>query len=250
MDEANITRLLSEYKEAGLGGVEITCIYGVQGNAAKNLEYRSDAWLSAVEHAIREANRLGMGVDLPAGSGWRMGGPSVTPEFANSQVAIETAKVAGGDRFLKRFDRAEPQAAIARSRAGQQIDVSGKLLDGTLEWTAPEGDWSVYTLAYRWAGDRVKRPGPGGAGLNINPFSERSVLYFLDSFGHTLKKLPGIRCAVPRFVRVWRRLAATIPRSICLPPWISAGATLAGSSRRWARRPGWTRKVRLPRDYF
>ena len=92
VDEENLTRLLEEYKNVGLGGVEITCIYGVKGNEARNLDYLSPKWLHAVRHTINEANRLGMGVDLPAGSGWRMGGPSVKLEDANTKLVLEKAE--------------------------------------------------------------------------------------------------------------------------------------------------------------
>ena len=82
VDEANITRLLETYKAAGLGGVEITCIYSVKGTEERNRQYLSPEWIAAVRHTLREAKRLGLGVDLPTGSGWRMGGPSVTDEDA------------------------------------------------------------------------------------------------------------------------------------------------------------------------
>lgn len=39
VDEVNLTYNLEEYAKAGLGGVEITPIYGVQGNDANNLSF-------------------------------------------------------------------------------------------------------------------------------------------------------------------------------------------------------------------
>src|SRR5262245_26535234 len=41
VDDANITRLLEEYHKAGLGGVEITCIYGARGAEGRYLPYLS-----------------------------------------------------------------------------------------------------------------------------------------------------------------------------------------------------------------
>ena len=193
VDEPNLFRQLETYRDAGLGGVEVTCIYGVQGNESRNRDYLSDQWVEAVRHTIQEAARLGMGVDLPAGSGWRMGGPSVRAEDANSRLLIESRPVAGGELIAKRFGKATAQAIVARSVDGQSIDLTGLLSENAFEWRAPPGEWTVYTLAYRWAGDRVKRPGPGGEGLNINPFSKKSVSHFLEHFGATLDQLPGIR---------------------------------------------------------
>lgn len=37
VDETNIARLLETYEAAGLGGVKVTCIYGVQGNEHFNV---------------------------------------------------------------------------------------------------------------------------------------------------------------------------------------------------------------------
>lgn len=190
-----ISRLLREYHDAGLGGVEITCIYGVQGNEDRNRIYLSDAWIEAVSHAATEARKLEMGVDLPAGSGWRMGGPMVTPEQANSRHVLEKDSVEGGENFTKRIRRTTLQAATAYQPVRRPVDLTDHIRDDRLEWTAPPGEWTVYTLGYRWAGDRVKRAGPGGEGLNINPYSESSVMSFLDAFGEKLDQLPagGIR---------------------------------------------------------
>jgi hypothetical protein len=193
VDPANLTRLLEEYQRVGLGGVEITCIYAVKNNQHRNREYLSEAWVEALQHTLREATRLGMGVDLPAGSGWRMGGPSVTPADANSKLVLDKQALAEGEAVTRRFERATLQAARAVRNDGTQLDLSAQIADNTLTWQAPPGNWTLYTLAYHWAGDRVKRPGPGGAGLNINPFSKRSVTRFLTHFGETLAKIPGIR---------------------------------------------------------
>ncbi|WP_168205214.1 glycosyl hydrolase [Bythopirellula goksoeyrii] len=193
VDDNNLSRLLEEYQKVGLGGVEITCIYGVKGNEERNREYRSDEWVDAVQHTLSEAKRLGMGVDLPAGSGWRMGGPGVTQEDANNRLELDKTKVAGGKTFHRAFDRSTLQKAIAQNAEGRQIDITNRGSTNEIQWEAPEGDWTVYTLAYRWAGDRVKRPGPGGEGLNINPYSKKSVSNFLEQFGKTLDRLPGVR---------------------------------------------------------
>jgi hypothetical protein len=88
VDDENLTRLLEMYHAAGLGGVEITCLYGVRGAESRELPYLSDRWVDAVRHTLREAKRLDMGVDLPTGSGWRMGGPSVSDADADEELVI------------------------------------------------------------------------------------------------------------------------------------------------------------------
>lgn len=193
MDAGNLTRLLEEYQLVGFGGVEITCIYGVQGNDSRNLPYRSDAWVKAVRHTIDEANRLGLGVDLPAGSGWRMGGPNIPPQLANSRLVLDSKEVTGPVDVDLAIGRATPLAASATSPSGEAVDLTPFIKNGRLTWQAPADAWRIDTAAYRWSGDKVKRPAPGGAGLNINPFWRRSVDAYLEDFSGTLSQLPGLR---------------------------------------------------------
>ncbi|TWT37633.1 hypothetical protein KOR34_25890 [Posidoniimonas corsicana] len=194
VDKQEITRLLQEYHDAGIGGVEITCIYGVQGEDEHELPYRSEAWLGAVQHAIAEADRLGMGVDLPPGSGWRMGGPEMSREQGNSRLVLSEHEVAAGETLSVDFDRERPQAAVAVGPEGRRANLSEHLTDSRLEWQA-DADSKVYVVAYRWAGDRVKRPAPGGEGVNINPFWADSVRGYLNEFSSTAKELPGLRAS-------------------------------------------------------
>src|SRR5262245_16246550 len=65
VDAKDLTRLIATYDAAGLGGVEITSIYGVQGQDARELPFLSKQWVDALRHAVREAHSRGMGVDLP-----------------------------------------------------------------------------------------------------------------------------------------------------------------------------------------
>ena len=83
VDKETVTRLMETYREAGLGGVEITCIYGVKGQEHRGIDYLSSQWLELTRYAISEAGRLGMKVDLPPGSGWRIGGPFITDRTAS-----------------------------------------------------------------------------------------------------------------------------------------------------------------------
>src|SRR3954470_11301704 len=64
VDEANLTRSLEEFKRAGLGGVEITPIYGAKGAEDKFIDYLSPPWMAMLAHTADEAKRLGLGVDM------------------------------------------------------------------------------------------------------------------------------------------------------------------------------------------
>lgn len=89
VDKDTLTRLLETYHQAGIGGVEITSIYGVKGAQDRNISYLSDEWLDMVRHTISECDRLGMKVDLPPGSGWRIGGSYMPEELGAAQLDIE-----------------------------------------------------------------------------------------------------------------------------------------------------------------
>lgn len=56
VDEVNLTYNLEEYAKAGLGGVEITPIYGVQGNDANNLSFLSPEWMKMLRHTKMREN--------------------------------------------------------------------------------------------------------------------------------------------------------------------------------------------------
>ncbi len=110
VDKENITRLMETYHQAGLGGVEITSIYGVKGQQDNNIEYLSSKWLDMVNHTISEAERLCMVVDMPHTSGWRTGGSYITDNVAAAKLQIErqenktgyTARVVPSGELVKR----------------------------------------------------------------------------------------------------------------------------------------------------
>ena len=139
VDAENLTRLLETYHAAGLGGVEITSIYGVQGADDRELPFLSKAWVDALRHAVREAKRLGMGVDLPTGSGWRTGGPSVTDEDANLEAGARTrsrSKSGSDVRSAVRRDAATSTrgatARMARWSISRQIATTA-----SVAWQVP-----------------------------------------------------------------------------------------------------------------
>lgn len=93
VNEADITQQLEQFAKAGLGGVHITPIYGVKGYENQFIPYLSDRWLAVFAHTVREADRLGMGVDLTTGTGWPFGGPGVGPSIAAKQWKVDQGKL-------------------------------------------------------------------------------------------------------------------------------------------------------------
>jgi hypothetical protein len=93
----NISRELQEMAVGGIGGVEITSIYGVQGEEQRDIEYLSTEFSEILKFTVEEAKRLGMGVDIPPGSGWRCGGPFVPEEKGLWSLKMTSLKVKAGE---------------------------------------------------------------------------------------------------------------------------------------------------------
>lgn len=92
VDEDGITRELTAFAGAGLGGVEITPIYGARGSERRYLTFLSPRYVEVLRHTAAEAARLGLGVDMATGTGWPFGGPQVRPEDAELAIEITDGK--------------------------------------------------------------------------------------------------------------------------------------------------------------
>src|SRR5580658_2152814 len=113
VDETNIAHELQRFHDAGLGGVQITSIYGTKGAEARDIPYLTPRWLDMMGCTVDEARRLGMGVDMSLGSGWCFGGPTVSAEDANASVVVKTYDVAAGGKIDGKFNRESTQALVA-----------------------------------------------------------------------------------------------------------------------------------------
>lgn len=101
VDKANLTQQLEAIAAAGIGGVEITPIYGPRGAEARYVDFLSPKWMEMLEHAAREASRLGLRVDMATGTGWPFGGPSVSAADGSSSLALIDGKLIGKPTEMK-----------------------------------------------------------------------------------------------------------------------------------------------------
>ena len=83
-----------------------------------------------------------MGVDLPTGSGWRTGGPSVTEADQNLELVISKVVARRGRTFSAGSSRTPPQALVAYSDNGEVVDLTnaGEQSKGQVRWEVPEGE--------------------------------------------------------------------------------------------------------------
>src|SRR5262245_862647 len=265
VDKSSLTAQLEALATAGIGGVELTPIYGVRGAEARFISYLSPEWMAMFDHALREATRLKMRVDMATGTGWPFGGPWVDNDIEARSLVYKTWTLAGGERLtepitlrqaplvraignqihvvnegapgdpprsgqstapvikpearaLQITDLVEPLSAnrnmqalaleqvkyprelpltllMAYSDAGEILDVTSRVQpDGRLDWTAPQGRWTLYALFTGWHGKLVERAAPGGEGFVIDHFSANAIRKYLLPFdrafaGHTLAGL-------------------------------------------------------------
>ena len=75
VDKENLRWTMQEYANHGIGALEITPIYGVQGNEANNIPYLSDQWMAMLREVQQNGQQMGIEVDMATGTGWPFGGP-------------------------------------------------------------------------------------------------------------------------------------------------------------------------------
>ena len=95
VDKASLTAQLEKFAAAGIGGVEITPIYGAKGYEDRYIDFLSPKWMEMLEHVGREAKRLDLGVDMATGTGWPFGGPWIDEAHANTKAVLRDGKIVG-----------------------------------------------------------------------------------------------------------------------------------------------------------
>ncbi|MFM1820542.1 MAG: hypothetical protein RLZZ402_901 [Bacteroidota bacterium] len=80
--EKGITHNLEHFKKAGFGGLHIIPIYGAKGSEALFQQYLSPGWQAKFFFTLKEAKRLGLGIDMTMGTGWPLGGPTIKEKEA------------------------------------------------------------------------------------------------------------------------------------------------------------------------
>ncbi len=186
-----LTYNLEEFARQGMGGFEITPIYGVQGNEANDIPYLSEKWMDMLRHVTNESRRLGLQPEMNNGTGWPFGGPEVTENESAQKLIIEKWHVDPGKKLTVKIEPQEERqrkfATVEKIMAvdgDTRIDITDKLKkDGTLNWTAPKkGNWMVYALFAGRTFQKVKRAAPGGEGYVVNHYDSMAVKKYLDRF--------------------------------------------------------------------
>ncbi|MCC7473803.1 MAG: glycoside hydrolase family 2 [Pirellulales bacterium] len=190
VDEENITRNLEAYQRAGLGGLHIVPIYGAKGYEDRAIPYLSPRWLEMLDYTVREADRLGLGIDMTMGTGWCFGGPWIAGANCSAQVRHETRPLKVGEQTIE-LPHGEWQAVMAYSAQGETKELTASLRTAkTARITIPGEGWQLLTV-WTMPGRNVKRAASGGAGPMLNTFYRPAIEAHLEHFSSALEGYQG-----------------------------------------------------------
>ncbi|MFM7181420.1 MAG: glycosyl hydrolase [Verrucomicrobiales bacterium] len=91
--QKDLTWNLETYGKAGWGNMGVIGIYGVKGEEKRNIPLFTPEWFEVFNHAVKEARRLGLNIDLTPSGGWRLGGPHVTKKHSERSFAVKDGKI-------------------------------------------------------------------------------------------------------------------------------------------------------------
>ena len=197
VDSVGLTANMEDLHNAGIGAVEITPIYGINGAEHRHIEYLSPRWMNMYKHVVDEGKRLDIQIDMNNGTGWPFGGPEIKPEYAATRVIFQKYQVKGGENFSQKIvpdDRR--QANISTIATVMAFNGSGNIeltdfvtAEQMLDWTAPEGDdWTVWVVFNGKTRQMVKRAAPGGEGFVMNHYSREVLDFYLKRFDDAYAK--------------------------------------------------------------
>jgi hypothetical protein len=122
VNKKGLTAAMEKYRLAGLGGLEITPIYGVKGYESQFIDFLSPKWMEMFSHTLSEGKRLNLGIDMANGTGWPFGGPLVTPEDACRNINSKVYELNGGEQLKEKISFT--QTPFYRSESRMKIDIN------------------------------------------------------------------------------------------------------------------------------
>lgn len=222
VDKPNLKKSLTDFYKAGIGGVEITPIYGVKGEENNFIDYLSPKWMEMLDYTIHIADSLHMQVDMVLGTGWPYGGSHVTLPHAASKLIVEKYPVKKNETFNKNITLSNSKEKIpadllyvvAYASDGTYINLTDQLkknkvnakdkgIEGNhvalpdisepnkLNWKASKKDYTIYAVFSGKTGQEVKRAAPGGKGYTLDHYSEEALNAYVVPFNTAFKGREG-----------------------------------------------------------
>ncbi len=196
VDHENISRLMNDYADKGIGGVEITPIYGVKGEEDNYIDFLSAEWINMLKITVESAQKNQMGVDMNTGTGWPFGGPTITSEFAAKKMQFHTFENTSQEeleQFVSEMEKNQEEDLIALSAYNSNYRINLLEEENSLE-DIDDKSLQIIAITQINTGQKVKRAAPGGEGLIFNHFSEEATNHYLNRFDDSFNGNPGVRC--------------------------------------------------------
>lgn len=188
-----ITADLEAMKHAGLRGA-LWMWAGVKEMEERGpVKFMSPEWWKLMRHTVREADRLGLRINLYNGTGWsHSGGPWVKPELSMQQVErVWETRIQGPGTKRLTIPKGDKTVAVVAYRlhdadlieSSSAIDLTDRVRESdTLDWDAPDGDWMVQVYRHR---STKESPGPvfeDARGLECDKLSPEAIEAHFNGF--------------------------------------------------------------------
>lgn len=199
VSEADLRWNMQEYSKAGIGALEITPLYGVQGNEKNEIDFLTAPWMDKLKFVQAEGAKDGILVDMNNGTGWPFGGPYVPIEEAAAKL-VHTDVTANGKELRKGIDisvkdaKEKKFAKLSRVIAycnGEMTDLTSMTdANGIVTWKkAPKkNNYRIISIYCSRTRQMVKRAAPGGQGYVIDHFDRKAVANYLQRFEDAFAK--------------------------------------------------------------
>lgn len=186
---------LRQFADHGIGAIEITPIYGVQGNEKNNIPFLSPRYMEILKYVNAECKADGIEFDMATGTGWPFGGPWVPLDESASQMLIIDITVVGKKikaldlRPIEKKRKNTSLVGIYAFSEGKFLKITTPLVEGTLTTKLPsKGTWRIIALYQKKGVMAVKRAAPGGAGFVIDHFDKQAVTNYLKHIEEAFEK--------------------------------------------------------------
>ncbi|MEI7899480.1 MAG: glycosyl hydrolase [bacterium] len=225
VDLDRLTFELEEMKAKGMSGAEIWDI-GVIRPLPEELIPAGPAFLGpeslkAINHAIDQADRLGLHLGMVASSSWNAGGSWIKPRESmkglyHSEISVKgpaslsqvlpfpVTHAPKGEDGLPLYYREIAVLAFPEAPSNAICDVSSVInlsakmdTKGLLTWEIPAGSWVIQRFVDSMTGEKLKVPSPNSNGLLIDHLDGNAAKthfqYIIDQILKTRPSLDALR---------------------------------------------------------
>jgi hypothetical protein len=202
VDPAELRSELRSIKAAGFGAVE-------QSLLANDRQWGTPTFRQRTETALREANRLGLKLDITLGPGWPISAPvtdDLSKEISSQDLHYGAVELSGPTTYAGPVPDDPPPGsgqkrlvAVTAIRVlgngvpqvldpSSALDLTGRVqVDGTLTWPAPAGEWKLFGFWMRPTRQRANAPAGGLPGwYEVDHFSRSAIGAVLGDFDRML----------------------------------------------------------------